>query len=75
GSELARDLLTSLRQAHSEEILLPPTLAEEHLNRGLAYVEQGRLDEAIREFQAALRTSQDYAKAHYVLGLAYEQQG
>ncbi len=50
-------------------------LAEEHYNLGLAYGQQGRLDEAIRECQVALRINPNYAKAHYNLGVAYGQQG
>ena len=39
------------------------------------YGNQGRTDEAIREFQTALRINPDYAKAHYHLGMACGQQG
>ena len=41
----------------------------------MAYTQQGRTDEAIREYQAALRINPDYADAHYNLGVAYAQQG
>ena len=41
----------------------------------MAYARQDRLDEAIREFQAALRIKPDYAKAHYNLGAAYAKHG
>jgi len=46
-------------------------LAEEHFNRGVAYKEQWRLDEAIREFQAALRINPNLVEAHRNLGTAY----
>jgi len=51
------------------------TPAEEHFNRGVTYHNEGRLDEAIREYQAALRVNPNYAETHYNLGLAYRQQG
>ena len=41
----------------------------------MIYWQQSRFDEAIREFQAALRLKPDYADAHDNLGLAYQQQG
>jgi len=50
------------------------TLAEEHFNRGVAYHDQGRLDEAVREYQTALRIDPDDAETHYNLGVAYRQQ-
>jgi len=53
-------------------------LAKEHFNRGLVYAEQGRLDEAIYEFQAALRINPSFfaaAGAHFGLGWAYLNQG
>jgi len=33
------------------------------------------MEEAIREFQAALRVNPDYAEAHCGLGIAYNLQG
>ncbi len=50
-------------------------LAEEHFNRGLTYGQQGHWEDAIREYQAALRIDPNYAEAHYNLGVAYYQQG
>ncbi|MEA3341475.1 MAG: tetratricopeptide repeat protein, partial [Chloroflexota bacterium] len=35
----------------------------------------GRLDEAIRKYQAALRINPNYAEAHYSLGVTYGLQG
>jgi len=49
--------------------------AEAHVKLGLAYAEQGRLDEAIAEYQAALRLNPAAPDVHYRLGLAYEEQG
>ncbi len=47
----------------------------EDLNDGVAHYRQGRLDDAIHEFQAALDTTPDIAEAHVGLGAAYAQQG
>ena len=52
-----------------------PTDAEAHCNLGVIYGQQGRTDEAIREYQAALRINPDYDEAHYNLGVIYRQQG
>jgi tetratricopeptide (TPR) repeat protein len=40
-----------------------------------AYLELGRLDEAIAEYERLLRLNPRYALAHYHLGQAYERQG
>jgi len=49
--------------------------AGEHVDLGMTYVEQGRLDEAIAEFEEAIRLDPDHADAHVNLGTAYHQQG
>ena len=41
----------------------------------MVYTQQGRLDEAIREYQAALRINPDDADAYFSLGAIYTQQG
>jgi tetratricopeptide (TPR) repeat protein len=53
----------------------PTPSASEHLNRGADYADQGQLDQAIAEYQEAIRLDPDYAEAHYNLGLAYHKQG
>ena len=50
-------------------------LAKEHYNRGVGHAERGYWDEAIREYQAALRINPNYAEAHLNLGVAYGQRG
>lgn len=51
-------------------------LAEEHFVRAWKYDEQeGRLDKAIKEYQAVLRIIPNYANAHNNLGWIYERQG
>jgi Flp pilus assembly protein TadD len=46
-----------------------------HNSLGTARLEQGRIDEAIRQFQEAIRLKPDYAEAHNNLGAALDKQG
>lgn len=46
-----------------------------HLNVGIAYAQQGRLNEAVQAFQRALALKPTYADAYNNLGLVYQQQG
>jgi len=46
-----------------------------HNNLGVAYQEQGRLDDAVKEYQAAINLTPDYVDAYYNLGLVYRTQG
>jgi tetratricopeptide (TPR) repeat protein len=46
-----------------------------HGGLGLAYQERGFLDEAIREFTAAIELGPNMAKNHYNIGRAYEEKG
>jgi Tfp pilus assembly protein PilF len=39
------------------------------------YLEKGLHAEAERSFRTAMRTSPEYAKAHYNLGVLFERQG
>jgi tetratricopeptide (TPR) repeat protein len=52
-----------------------PDNAKQHYNLGRSYVEQGKLDEAIKEFQEAIRIDPDYACAHCRLGMVYGSKG
>ncbi|MBM3777543.1 MAG: tetratricopeptide repeat protein [Acidimicrobiia bacterium] len=47
--------------------------AEEHVERGNAYVTEGRDLEAIIEFRNAVEKDSQNGEAHYQLGLAYER--
>ena len=52
-----------------------PADAEAHYNLGVALKAQGKLEEAIAEFRAAIRLKPDYAEAHSNLGIALRAQG
>lgn len=45
--------------------------ADVHYNRGVGYEGQGKLDEAIREYQEALRVNPNHVDAHCNLGTDY----
>ncbi|MBI5675812.1 MAG: tetratricopeptide repeat protein [Nitrospirae bacterium] len=49
--------------------------ARPHLNLGVAYLAQGRIDEAISEFQTSLKLDPYQYSTHINLGLAYFSQG
>jgi tetratricopeptide (TPR) repeat protein len=46
-----------------------------HMNRGVAYGEQGKPDAAITEYKEAIRFDPDDADYHTKLGVAYVGQG
>ncbi len=48
-----------------------PNKARPHNNLGTFYLNIGRLDESLREFQTALKLRPDYEEAHYNLGTVY----
>lgn len=52
-----------------------PNKARGHLNLGVALGEQGRFEEAIREFETTLKLNSYQAKAHNGLGMIYNDQG
>ncbi|MBI5674653.1 MAG: tetratricopeptide repeat protein [Nitrospirae bacterium] len=51
-----------------------PNKARPHFNLGVAYGDQGRLDEAINEYQTVLKLKPNYVAAYNNLGRAYEKQ-
>ncbi len=53
----------------------PTPSASEHMDWGLDYHEQGKLDEASAEFREALRLDPDYAPAHAGLAMIHYDQG
>ncbi len=52
-----------------------PTSPSTHYNLGIALKRQGKLEEAIAEFRAAIRINPDDAEAHFHLGNALNGQG
>ena len=46
-----------------------------YTNIGLAYLREGKLDEAIRSFQDAIRVNPLYLSAYFELGRAYAEKG
>ncbi len=66
-------LPTSL--ASPTPIASPTPSASKHVNLGIKYYKQGRLDEAIAEWQAAIELEPDDAKTYRNLGTAYLKQG
>ena len=53
---------------------LPPS-AQHHINLGVVYYEQGRVDEAIAEYRKALKINPNFDGAHNNLGSAYFKKG
>jgi len=57
--------------SHYRALLAQGDSAEIHNNIGLISVEQGRPDEAVREYQRAIALDPKYVKAHNNLGVVY----
>ncbi len=53
----------------------PETLAKTHYQIGVSLGRQGRMEEAIEEFQEALDFAPESAETHYNLGVALDKQG
>jgi tetratricopeptide (TPR) repeat protein len=52
-----------------------PSKARPHYNLGVAYTAQGRTEDAVKEFRAAIQAKPDYFEAHYNLAKAYTREG
>ncbi len=75
-TEEAKRVLNSATSALRASVLLKPDLPNAHFELGFALHEQGKLDEAIVEYQlAALRLKPEYAKAHGNLGRVLDEPG
>jgi len=48
--------------------------SEKHYGKGTIYLNRGKYDEAIVEFQEALKADPSFAEAHYSIGQAYTMQ-
>lgn len=46
-----------------------------HNNLGFAFLKQGKLPAAVRQFSLAIQAVPNYALAHYNLGVAFDEQG
>jgi len=78
----AEELARALRRGEAvrvDRVMYPDAvdveLAEEHVKRGLTYVQQAHWEDAIREWQAALHINPNCIEAHLKLGAAYWLQG
>jgi protein O-mannosyl-transferase len=58
---------------HAAEVVANNYLA--HNNLGIALNSKGQIDEAISQFQQAIRLKPDYAEGHYNLGLSLNEKG
>lgn len=59
----------------NDVIALAPERAPPHTNLGIIYRHTGRLDEAIREYETAIRLNPADAEAYHNLGLAHRRRG
>ena len=55
--------------------LLPAETAEEHCERGIAFIEEDDYEQAVTEFSKAIELDSDYAEAYYNRGNAYYDLG
>jgi Flp pilus assembly protein TadD len=58
-----------------EVITLAPGAAAPHVNLGVLYRRGGRVDDAVREYEAAIRLDPDDAAAYHNLGLVQRARG
>ena len=66
---------TKRSPATAAALELKPDYAEAHNNLGVAFEDQGKLDEAVACYRRALELKPDYAEAHNNLGDALQGQG
>lgn len=68
---------TSIDQLEPLEMLLPriDPIAKKACNRGLIFLHSKRFNEAIAEFEKAIRIESSYKEAHHGLALVYLQSG
>lgn len=71
GQNADRFATVTMEQA----IALDPNNPQQYVDLGGIYYQLGQYDEAIRQFQTAIRLKNDYANAYYNLGHALEAKG
>ncbi|MGE0679689.1 MAG: tetratricopeptide repeat protein [Candidatus Binatia bacterium] len=70
----AREFRAAL-QANPNHVEARKALAAFHINRGAAARQQGRLDDAVRDLQEAIKADPSSGTAHLELGQTYEESG
>jgi Tfp pilus assembly protein PilF len=65
---------SALGQAQQEQ-LFDPYKAEKNIEVGLFYLKKKNYDAAIERFKDAIRYKPNFARAHLLLGEAYEKKG
>jgi len=63
------------RAAFEQALQMAPKFAPALVNIGNLHLEAGEPDEAIRYYESAVRSDEDYALAHHNLGVAYKRLG
>ncbi len=66
---------TELEYTKSEKEESVMADAQTHLNSGVTYRKQGKIEDAIAEYKTAISINPNYALAHYNLGNVYREQG
>lgn len=72
---IAAVVFLSQRQPPTQSLPSAPGDVATHLAQGRQLLEQGKLNEAIAEFQSAIRLDANSVEGHFQLGNAYFQQG
>jgi tetratricopeptide (TPR) repeat protein len=76
GVAFARlDRVPEAREAFEAALLCVPRFAPSMTNLGNLLIEAGDLDGAIVRYEAAIAADDDYAVAHFNLGIAYKRAG
>ena len=76
GATYSRNMIWQDRKTLWEDIVKKaPSNARAHVNLGFAYSSEGLTDQAIEQYQIAIRLRPDYAEAHNNLGNAYRSNG
>lgn len=62
-------MLKAAESACKQALAIDPGMPEAHYNLGMCYKEQGRLDEAVKEFKSAVQCDPQYSEALAGLGI------